>query len=421
MPTDSPIDLFERARRYVGKMPPAVSGSSGHNATFHVACVLVQGFGLSAEQAYPLLAEFNQRCAPPWSEKELRHKLKGADTASSVRGRGFLAKGAEWKPNATWRDTHHLEAEAKKASFDAEKLKRFAGPLAKTVNLVWLANRSALDPATVDAGRFLELLYAPGEKVAVITYYYATTIGHGLTLWPDVAPPPRGPEPKPCGVWFINQPVDGGYHPSDDGPKMSCRNHRAVTSWRYLVIESDEADTRQWLGALVQLPLRIAALYSSGGRSVHALVRVDARTKAEWDAEVAKMKEALAVLGADPKTLTAVRLTRLPGCWRHGKMVEETQGAHPLRPQPKKTQRYERFSSPKLQKLLYLNPRPELAPLADLFSRRDVERHWCELAAAGVADADESGGEWIERGLDYYAGVSSDCAVALHELMGVKS
>jgi len=400
------MDLIERAARYIGKMPPAISGQGGHNLTFHAACILVQGFGLSPEQAFPILAEYNQRCSPPWNEKELRHKLTGADRAVSVKGRGWLAKGAEWTPSKDWRDYHAIP-EPPKPQFEAEKLAKFSGEWAKRIDLVWLANRSSLDPATVSAAKFLELLYAPGEKVCVFTQEYSATIGAGVTLWPDTPPPEAGPEPRPCGVWYMAQPVDGRYHPTDEGDKMSCRNHRAVTAWRYLVIESDEADTRQWLGAIVQLPLRIAAMYSSGGRSVHALVRVDARTKGEWDAERDKLRTALTVLGADPKTLTAVRLTRLPGCLRHGKMVNFVDG------DGQKKKRYDRFPRPKLQKLLYVNARPDLAPLIDVFARRDVVQDWCTLAGNGAADSDETGGEWIANGLGYYAGVSAECAAEL--------
>jgi primase-polymerase (primpol)-like protein len=38
--------VVERARKYVAKLPPAISGQGGHNATFHAACVLVLGFCL---------------------------------------------------------------------------------------------------------------------------------------------------------------------------------------------------------------------------------------------------------------------------------------------------------------------------------------------------------------------------------------
>jgi hypothetical protein len=70
-------DGAERARRYVAKMPPAISGQGGHNQTFTVACELFR-FGLTDSEAAAVLAEYNQRCQPPWSDHELQHKLGDA-------------------------------------------------------------------------------------------------------------------------------------------------------------------------------------------------------------------------------------------------------------------------------------------------------------------------------------------------------
>jgi hypothetical protein len=67
-----------RARAYVRSMPPAVSGQRGHDTTFRVAIALVRGFALSNAEALPILEEFNARCVPPWSERELEHKLHDA-------------------------------------------------------------------------------------------------------------------------------------------------------------------------------------------------------------------------------------------------------------------------------------------------------------------------------------------------------
>ncbi len=82
----APIDVSERAARYIAKIPAAVSGQGGHPATFHVACVIVLGFGLTPDQAYPVLAKWNETCQPPWNEKELRHKLTEANKQGGERG-----------------------------------------------------------------------------------------------------------------------------------------------------------------------------------------------------------------------------------------------------------------------------------------------------------------------------------------------
>lgn len=80
--------VADRARKYLSKMPPAVSGQGGHDATFRAACVLVLGFGLSSGEALGLLSEWNQSCQPPWTEKELRHKVD--DAAKQPGERNYL-------------------------------------------------------------------------------------------------------------------------------------------------------------------------------------------------------------------------------------------------------------------------------------------------------------------------------------------
>ena len=72
------LKRISRARAYVGKCEPAVSGDGGHNKTMYVVGCLTQKFGLTADQAWPLLLEYNERCQPPWSTRELLHKLESA-------------------------------------------------------------------------------------------------------------------------------------------------------------------------------------------------------------------------------------------------------------------------------------------------------------------------------------------------------
>ncbi len=88
--------VVERARKYVAKIPGAISGSSGHNATFHVACVLVKDFALTQDQAFDVISEWNATCDPPWSEHELRHKIESAARAPGTSGGLRNAKPERW-------------------------------------------------------------------------------------------------------------------------------------------------------------------------------------------------------------------------------------------------------------------------------------------------------------------------------------
>jgi len=55
--------------------------------------------------------------------------------------------------------------------------------------------------------------------------------------------------------------------------------------------------------ALLHMP--VVSITESGNRSVHALVRIDCPTKAEFDAKRIELIDQLAPLGADPASLTA--------------------------------------------------------------------------------------------------------------------
>jgi replicative DNA helicase len=78
--------VIGRAIRYLEKTPIAVDGSNGSAACFRVACVLRKGFMLSTDEALEAIRDWNAACQPPWSEKELRHKLDGAGKAPGPSG-----------------------------------------------------------------------------------------------------------------------------------------------------------------------------------------------------------------------------------------------------------------------------------------------------------------------------------------------
>ena len=85
-----PIERLARPAAYLMKIPPAVAGQRGHDRTFHAACILIQGFDLTIDEARPLLHQWNLGCTPPWSTAELEHKLVDALKAGDSRPRGYL-------------------------------------------------------------------------------------------------------------------------------------------------------------------------------------------------------------------------------------------------------------------------------------------------------------------------------------------
>lgn len=387
------VPITERASRYVARMDAAVSGSGGHDATFAVACALVHGFAMGEGDAMAIMQEYNSRCSPPWSERELAYKLRSAANSHSSKGRGYLLQGKaegerlkeqEWKPMP----------KAPEVKFDPVALARAAGDFRPRLD--WFAARSYADPSLVSSAEFLSLLF-PHEKVLIFT----DPRSQGQYVWPDDELPPVWPITFfNEGMWFLCNPVDGLEHFNPRTGKPSRRSEESVTRWKFALIESDEADPSLWLSALAQSDLPISAIYSSGGRSVHALIRVPGAgegmarlsgptSKGEWDAWARSMKAPLARLGADPRALTAVRLTRLP----------------------------QQYRGNRLQKLLYVNPLPPFGDrLVDLPPRRDALRDAVDAAREASFSEDACAmAEAVDR-LSYYEPINRKFTKMIAEL-----
>lgn len=76
-----------RARQYLARMPESISGQGGHQRLWAAAITLVVGFDLPADVSLSILrTDFNPRCKPAWSEKELHHKVDDATKARLSRG-----------------------------------------------------------------------------------------------------------------------------------------------------------------------------------------------------------------------------------------------------------------------------------------------------------------------------------------------
>ena len=117
-------DVIERAKAYLAKLPDAIQGQDGSGKLYTAATALVHGFCLSGDEALTLLAKhYNPRCVPPWSEKELLHKISDAATKPHDRPYGWL------------RDEPQKPSKSKGGKPSGSKNKPAGGPK-KTPNLV---------------------------------------------------------------------------------------------------------------------------------------------------------------------------------------------------------------------------------------------------------------------------------------------
>jgi hypothetical protein len=192
------------------------------------------------------------------------------------------------------------------------------------VDVAWIKRRSPVWPAIVTPAEYLSAVFRFGDQILVFAdwqsqgeeiYQHRSLKVNRKALGSFV----RG---NAHGVWFLANPVDGQYHFNPRQQGMSRRSEESITSFRHVVLESDSLPLSQWLRILVQIRIPICSIVSSGGKSLHALCRIDAKSKADWDRVVRGLMPKLVKAGADRNALTAVRLTRLPGCYRGDRLQE---------------------------------------------------------------------------------------------------
>lgn len=113
-----------------------------------------------------------------------------------------------------------------------------------------------------------------------------------------------------AGAWIRFNPLDG----------KGCRNEN-VTDFRYALVESDHTDLPRQNAILRELHLPIAALVHSGGKSLHAIVHIDAGSYSEYRERVNRLYTVCKKNGLliDQQNCNPSRLSRMPGVTRAGK------------------------------------------------------------------------------------------------------
>lgn len=115
---------------------------------------------------------------------------------------------------------------------------------------------------------------------------------------------------KEAGAWIRFNPLDGKGVKNDN-----------VTEFRYALVESDRTSISQQNAIIRELELPVACLVHSGGKSVHAIVKIDARDYHEYQKRVDYLYKVCAKngLAVDTQNKNPSRLSRMPGVMRNGR------------------------------------------------------------------------------------------------------
>lgn len=110
-----------------------------------------------------------------------------------------------------------------------------------------------------------------------------------------------------AGMWVGVNPVSGGQNIREN-----------VVAFRHVLVESDEMAVQDQIAAIESLNLPVTTLTSSGNKSAHALVRVDAKDEEEYTKRVKEIYAKLEDGGfkVDQQNKNPNRLTRIAGAYR---------------------------------------------------------------------------------------------------------
>ena len=195
----------------------------------------------------------------------------------------------------------------------------------------WVEGKEIAEPEDWDPKgqliKYLETVFDSSDKVGYVTRSYKDEKS-------DRYMPTKGAYDRTAGklIQELSQSVDIGSVLGDydvkvgawirfnplDGKGIKNEN---VTNFKYALVESDNIDIEKQNEIIRTLELPIAALVHSGGKSLHAIVRIEAATYDEYRKRVDFLYSICKRNGleVDTQNRNPSRLSRMPGVMRDGR------------------------------------------------------------------------------------------------------
>lgn len=200
----------------------------------------------------------------------------------------------------------------------------------RIVDSSWLEERDVVEPAddqwnpVQELITYLQTLFQSTENVGYVTKVYenddrlspqrgswSRTAGEligELRKYNDIGAVVGDCNPK-AGAWIRFNPLDGN----------GIRNDN-VTDFRFALVESDSLPLPRQNAIMRELELPIAAMVYSGGKSIHAIVKIEAGGYGEYKKRVEYLYKVCDKNGlkVDTQNKNPSRLSRMPGVIRNG-------------------------------------------------------------------------------------------------------
>lgn len=264
-----------------------------------------------------------------WSRADSRYRIGECRKKwDSFRGSKSPVTGGtivQMAKDAGWRPAFNSDGEDAELDWDAVIGGKESGVIIRDTG--WIEGRELQEPEHWDPVRdlitYLETLFDSTDNVGYVTTSFERDGKYmpGKGNWDRTAGEliqqlqqcggdlgsVLGDYNPAVGAWIRFNPLDGS----------GCRNDN-VTDYRYALVESDHMELERQNALVRELELPVAALVYSGGKSVHAIVRIEAATLEEYRRRVDYLYGILKKNGLDVDTQNKnpSRLSRMPGVMR---------------------------------------------------------------------------------------------------------
>jgi|Laugrespbdmm15sn_2_1035079.scaffolds.fasta_scaffold00209_6 hypothetical protein len=295
-------DKFERFRRYVLKMDSAIQGAGGRGQAFKV-CSKAYAFKLGEDEAWGELLEWDKTCSPSWASTNELNDLRGILT--------WVYRNPS-KPFGCMID----ERGGRPASLP--KAKAIAPPVEMPAPV-------ALPTEAIPPSRAIMAAFEQGELIRVhsqVTQRGDSWMpkGFGSCMKREQVVGGLDAEAilgnKDAGIYMGQNPIRPGLD------EQTAAKDEGVAAYRHALVEFDSASLEQQFAVIQATRLPVSAVVYSGGKSLHAWVRVDAPDLETYRQRVGVIHALplLAAAGMDKANKNPSRLTRLPGARRKDKV-----------------------------------------------------------------------------------------------------
>lgn len=311
---------WESAWKYLEKAGGAGSGDRNNTLNRLSFAILERFPDLGQTEFYGLMHKWGCTCSPPIEESEILKTAGSAWAGAHRKG----AVGSKQRTGGAHRPAQAFTPRIVSSTPPAAAAQEMK-PVVRSYDLD--ATFTSLPASMTDGARaMLKAAFKPGEKVRIVPAMLGDDggeapdgQGHVFSLeeWLKRL---DGCDGNPNGI-FSSSKKTGIYIGINPGGTKDAD----ITSHRHALVEFDEGLTleQQWL-LYQQSRLPITAVIYSGGKSVHAWVRVDASDRKEYESRVKFLYDHFegSGLNLDKHNRNPARLSRLPNCVRFSKRQE---------------------------------------------------------------------------------------------------